>query len=132
MIRGRQNHLRALNVKNSRPFVYLTLGRRMILEAIEQMQQELASMEAYMIAKIKSKDYHAVSDAANDCREIYAKIEVLLKYGHNTTSQEDKLSELRKEIENRSVTRCCPGCGVASLLGNFCMDCKSTMALKIK
>lgn len=46
-------------------------------EAIAEMQKEIESMQAYIISKTKTRDFHAVSDAANDCREIQAKIEIL-------------------------------------------------------
>jgi hypothetical protein len=52
----------------------------MISQAIEQMEEEIESMKAYMVAKIRSHDFHAVSDAANDCRELVAKLEILRQY----------------------------------------------------
>ncbi len=49
----------------------------MVKEAIQQMEKEVESYTSYLQVKIREKDWHAVSDAANDLREIQAKIDIL-------------------------------------------------------
>jgi hypothetical protein len=46
-----------------------TLGR--------DLREQKAALVAYMLAKIKAADWHAVQDSASDIREIDAKLELL-------------------------------------------------------
>lgn len=41
------------------------------------LKEQKSSYIPYILNKIKEEDFHAVSDAANDIREIEAKIEAL-------------------------------------------------------
>lgn len=41
------------------------------------LKEQKASYIPYILTKIKEEDFHAVSDAANDVREIQAKIDAL-------------------------------------------------------
>ncbi len=46
-----------------------------------QLQKELteqkAQLEAYLLSKLKAKDWHAVQDAASDIRELVAQLNLL-------------------------------------------------------
>lgn len=42
-----------------------------------QLQEEKEQLIGYMKSKIKSEDWHAVSDAANDLREIEVELKLL-------------------------------------------------------
>lgn len=43
-----------------------------------ELETEIEELMQYMHMKIKAKDFHAVSDAANDARELEAQIETLV------------------------------------------------------
>lgn len=43
----------------------------------DNLEQERFILISYLNAKMKSEDWHAVCDAANDLREIDARLEVL-------------------------------------------------------
>lgn len=54
---------------------------------VEQKLRELEDnqkiMEEYLLLKYKEKDWHGVSDAANDIRDIVAAVEVLMEVNKN-------------------------------------------------
>lgn len=43
---------------------------------INETNQAIKSLTAYLLTKVELKDWHAVADAAMDIRELVAKIEV--------------------------------------------------------
>ena len=44
---------------------------------IRDLKEQRGQLIAYLLAKVKAQDFHAVQDAASDIREIDAKLEVL-------------------------------------------------------
>ena len=46
-------------------------------ELVNRLIDEKQELIAYIAVKVKAHDFHAVSDAANDIREIDAKLEIL-------------------------------------------------------
>lgn len=48
-----------------------------IKETIQVLREQIENYKPYFMQKIKENDFHAISDAANDCRELSAKIEML-------------------------------------------------------
>lgn len=47
---------------------------------IKEWESQVRDLEVYIYAKIRAKDWHAVSDAANDIRELEASITTLRTY----------------------------------------------------
>jgi hypothetical protein len=47
-----------------------------ILSKIEETEQKIQAMLAYMQLKIKQRDFHAIADAAMDIREMEERIKV--------------------------------------------------------
>ncbi len=43
----------------------------------DELTEQKAQLEAYLLSKFKAKDWHAVQDAASDIREIVAQLELL-------------------------------------------------------
>ena len=51
------------------------------LRLVHDLEEQRTQLIAYLLAKVKAADYHAVQDAASDIREIIAKLDVLHLYG---------------------------------------------------
>lgn len=57
--------------------IMIELNPATLEHKIRSTKEQLASHEAYMIQKIKARDWHGVADAAMDIREFEAELKVL-------------------------------------------------------
>lgn len=58
----------------------------MNLEPVRKaLHSEMDALIAYLLAKVKVEDWHAVQDAASDLRDIHAKLEIIYQLENEKT-----------------------------------------------
>lgn len=51
-----------------------------LMESIQVLEERKEKMKTYLLLKVDEQDWHGVSDAANDIREIESALETLEKF----------------------------------------------------
>jgi hypothetical protein len=57
--------------------VKVNFQKEVFRQRLEDLTCEKAALEAYLLAKFRAKDYHAVQDAASDLREVECALDTM-------------------------------------------------------
>lgn len=87
---------------------WLDLFRRVmtVKDQITELKKKEQILLGYLKAKIDDSDWHAVSDAANDIREIKTKIEVyeeMTKYAEEVSGESLRLAPSRDPLRQKDI-----------------------------